>query len=159
MEYQQFQGPGFTMETPTDWVIQSSPQFQALFLAPPREHATRPNLAVAVRPVQLDVTVLAVADEARKVQEREYPRYEILGEHDYTETGGAAFQRLYAWFNEDRRAQILQWQTFVVVGRVLFTLTTTRLAEDEDGEILDEMFLHMMKSFAIQLPLVPASEL
>lgn len=136
------------MEVPTDWFVTATPQFQALFLAPPTPDAIRANLAVSMRPVKDDVTVASVAEAARANQEREYPQYEILTEVDFTDRGGVGFQRCYRWFNQSQNAEVLQVQTFFVVKQILYTLTATRSKSSVSPE-LDDLFDYMVTSFRI----------
>jgi hypothetical protein len=150
MEYKHFRGPGFTLEIPTDWFISSSPEFQAIFVAPPTPNPVQPNLVIAVRFLQPGATVNDVAAETQAIQSAEYPQYHILAEHDYTQTGGVAIQRLYQWVSEEGTL-VLQHQTFVLIGQVLYTLTATRLAGDSpDDQAVDDAFVHMMRSFQPQ---------
>jgi len=151
VEYKHFEGPGFQMEVPTNWFISSSLQFQAIFLAPPPFEGIQPNLAIAVRRIQPDITVGDIAEEARLVQEREYPYFEVFSENDTTDQGGAAFQRLYQWYNRETDQLVLQLQTFVVTSEVLFTLTATRsVVEDTSGLPIDDVFMHMIRSFRLE---------
>jgi hypothetical protein len=145
MNFMNFEGPTFTMEVPTNWFVTSSPQFQALFLAPPGEDTIRTNFAVSMRPVEADVTVKAVAETARANQEKEYPDYDVLKEVDFTEQGGVGFQRHYRWFNQQQDAEIIQAQTFFVVKQILYTLTATRSVDSD----IDDIFDHMAASFRI----------
>jgi hypothetical protein len=148
MTYMHFQGPTFTMEVPTNWFVSATPQFQALFLASPTQDPVRANLAVSMRPVEKDVTVEAVAEAAKANQEREYPEYEVLAEVDFTDQGGAGFQRCYQWLNQQHDAEVIQVQTFFVVNQILYTLTATRSKSSASPE-LDDVFDHMVTSFRI----------
>lgn len=150
MPYMNFQGPNFSLEVPTDWVVSSSPQFQAIFLGPLYE-PVRPNVLVSLRPVEEGVTPEAVAESARETQEREYPGYEVLGEVDYREHGGIGIARSYRWVNPTNKVPVIQTQAFFVFAKILFTLTSTR-AEDvseETARELDEVFDHMLQTFRI----------
>lgn len=150
MQYMNFRGPNFTLETPTDWVISSTPQLQAIFLAP-NQHPIRPNLAVSLRPVEEQVTVQAVAESAEVNQEREYPQFTVIEEIDFTETGGNGFLRRYRWFNATHKTSVDQSQAFFLYQRILYTLTATRPTELEPAESndLDAIFDHMIRSFRI----------
>lgn len=158
MEYKHFQGPGFSMEIPTDWFISSSPESQIIILAPPTETGARPNIAVSMRVVQDDVTLLDLAAEAREIQAEEYADYEVLGEEDYTETGGIAFQRFYQWVPQTSGEPVLQVQTFILAGQILFTITATRFASETEGDTYDEVFGHVIRSFRVEVPLTPVEE-
>lgn len=157
MDTKHFQGPGFSLQVPTDWFISSSPQLQVIFFAPPEADGFRANLAIAMRLLQGDVALNAVATEARRIQEAEYPEYQVIREFDFTEQGGIAIQRVYRWWDETAGRPLLQMQTFVLAGQVLFTLTATRIARDgAPGEALDAIFNQMVNSFRIEIP--PESE-
>lgn len=151
MEYKYFNGPGFQIQVPTEWFISSSLQFQAIFLAPPPFEGIQPNLAIAVRRIKPEITVLDIANEARRVQEREYPYFEVLSENDATPEGGAAFQRLYQWYNRGLDQFVLQLQTYIVIPEVLFTLTATRSIVDDISALpIDEVFKYMLRSFRLE---------
>lgn len=159
MTYKEFRGPGFIMEIPTDWYITSSPQFQARFLAPVDEEQglRRANMAVAMRAVKAGVSVKAVAEETRRVQEAEYPHYTIIEEQDLTQNNGVLFHRVYHWLNEQAGFQVVQAQTFIILGRVLFTLTASRPVDSPRAEMLDEAFAHMARSFRV-IPVPPPED-
>lgn len=149
MNYMQFQGPGFEMEIPTNWLITSSPQYQAMFLAPQDEQVgMRANLMVTLRPVTEDVTLQRVAEETRRMQEREYADYTVTDEVDFSEQGGSLFVRRYQWHNARNNLDVAQIQGFVKFADVLFTLTATRLNQPEQA-YLDEIFEDMINSFRI----------
>lgn len=150
MEYMSFRGPNFLMEVPTDWVVSSSPQFQAIFLAP-HEHGVRPNLVVSLRPVEPQVTVAATAESARANQERQYPEYEVLEEVDFTESGGSGFLRRYQWFNAANSSAVVQTQALFLHQQILYTLTATRAIDMESptAEDIDTIFEYMIRSFRV----------
>jgi len=145
MTFMDFQGPGFMLRTPTDWYITSSPQLQAVFVGPQTDGGVRPNLTVAIRPVEADVTPLAVAAEARKTQENQYPEYEVQAETDFAEQGGAGFIRRYRWLNSDRNVPVVQVQAFHVYEGLLYTLTAT--STEVDFPDVEQTFDTMLMSF------------
>ena len=144
MAFMQFQGPGFIMETPTDWLITSSAQFQVMFLGP-QTGVVRPNLMVTIRPVEEGATAPQVAAEALAIQQREYPDYTLLEENDYTASGGLAFVRKYTWRSPEHDAYILQIQAFFIFSGAIFTLTATCLRDSDAA--LESTFNHMIRSF------------
>jgi len=150
MAFMNFDGPNFTMEVPTNWIVTSSPQFQAIFLGP-NDPLVRSNLVISLRPVEANVTYQAVGASAREAQEREYPQYQILQEIDFGAQGGTGMLRHYRWVNAENNATIIQVQAFFVVGQILFTLTGTRGAHlgVEAGQEVDEIFNHMIQTFRI----------
>ncbi len=145
MAYMNFQGPGFTLEIPTDWYITSSPQFQAIFLGTSTTEGVRPNLSIAIRPVEADVTPEAVAAESLRIQQAQYSEYEVLEEIDFSEQGGSGFWRRYQWLNDSHNMKIVQIQVFLVNDSLLHTLTatTTQTYYDE----IQATLVHMLTSF------------
>lgn len=157
MEFKHFNGPGFELQVPTDWLISSSLQFQAIFLAPEPYKGVQPNLAISLQRIKPEITVTEIAEEARRVQERDYPYFEVLSENDTTPEGGIAFQRLYQWYNTGVEQLLLQLQVFIVIPEVLFTLTATRsVVNDESALPLDDVFKYMIRSFRLQGTVEPA---
>lgn len=149
MSFMNFQGPTFTMQVPTTWFVNSSPQFQAIFTAPKGE-GVQANLIVSIRPVKAEVTAVSVAQTARDTQTREYPQYEVLEETAVTDAPVPYFRRSYRWYNTERKTAILQSQAYYVHKNRLYTLTATQPAigvdSDETNKILDQM----MDSFKLE---------
>jgi hypothetical protein len=148
MDTMNFQGPTFTMLVPTQWLITSSPRFQAIFVAPPTADGVRANLAVAMTPVQDMVTLEAVVVDARKVQETEYPQFQVLAEGPITEKAGEGFRRTYRWVSSDQNLPLQQTQEFFLRGGMLYTLTATR-EDREAGKVFDEPLEQMLVSFSL----------
>jgi len=147
--YMQFRGPGFEIEIPTDWLITSAPEYQVMFLGPKYNGELRPNLVITIRPVDENVFPEQIAKETQKIQEKEYPEYQVLEEVDYGKEGGTAFLHRYSWHNSQYDKDILQIQCFFVVARILFTITATRPRDYE--QTLDEIFEYMIGSFRLSL--------
>jgi len=141
-----FQGPGFQMDVPTDWVITSSPQFQAMFIAPSETDGLRANLMITMRPVKPEVTLEEVARLAKETQQKEYTEFEVVEEGELTVSGSKGYQRLYRWFNQEAGTQVLQRQVMLMGGRVLVTLTSTRPV-NEQAAPFDKQFASMIDSF------------
>jgi len=150
MQYMSFQGPNFTMEVPTNWLVSASPQFQAIFVKP-GDYSISPNLVISLRPVEVGVTYKAVAESAREAQAQQYPEYEVTAEVDYGAAGGTGMMRHYKWLNADSDELVMQAQAFFVVGQLLFTLTATRGNEPDKAEAieLDNTFKYMIETFRI----------
>ena len=125
-----FQGPGFTLTVPSDWLIQASQTVQAAFLSPDRGQPFRANLVITLRPVQPDVTATVVAAAASESQLQEYPQYTIQVETSAKAGAIEGFYRRYRWFNVQENLAVLQSQSFFVHQQVLFTLTATCLTDD-----------------------------
>jgi len=152
MQMMSFRGPTFLLEVPTTWVVSSTPQFQALFLGP-IDYIVRPSIAVSMRPVKADVTVTAVAEQAKVSQGKSYPQYQVLNEADYSQQG-SAFIRQYSWHNESKQVDIVQIQAYILHSQVLYTLTATRPASiaDEEAAALDGLYDHAIQSFRVVVP-------
>lgn len=140
-----FKGPGFTMLAPSDWYVFSSPQFQAMFVSPTKGGEERPNLMVTIRPVQPDVTVEAVAQNARKTQEKEYNEFAVIREGTIDTETGKGYDRAFSWLKEDQNARIIQRQVMYVVGGLLYTFTATRTDRPESAGV-DPVFDRMLAS-------------
>ena len=149
MLFMNFRGPSFTMQVPSNWYITSSPQFQAMFVAPPSAAGQRANLAVAITPVKDDVTAQSVAEAAKQTQQKEYAEYQVLTEGDYPTSAGPGYQRQYKWYNRDRDAHIMQRQVFYVAGQMLHTVTATR-QESGDASEFDQILDQMLASFKME---------
>jgi len=143
-----FQGPGFTLKVPSDWMINASPTVQAAFLAPNHGQPLRANLVITLRPVQADVTATEVAVTAAESQANEYSEYQFDQEKPITAGTIEGVYRRYRWTNDNPKVPLIQSQTFFVYQRVLFTLTATcTLTEQPQMQpILDEM----VESFVIE---------
>jgi hypothetical protein len=141
-----FQGPGFHMDVPTDWLITSSPQFQVVFIAPPEKYG-RANLAINIRPVTKDATLEEIQQTAAKMQQRDYAKYQLESEGELPNTNGMGYQRTYTWFNERNNVHVYQKQLMFLVNEMLTTITITRELEPKSKEV-DEIFNQMLASFA-----------
>lgn len=144
--YVEFRGPGFTLEAPSDWLITSSTQYQAMFVAP-LSGDVRPNLMITLRPVSAEVTAAEVAEVALQTQRKEYAEYEILEEKDFSESGGSGIYRQYRWLELKKGNYIVQTQYYFVYDQVIYTMTATRL--DSTNPELDEIFRHIIFSFRL----------
>jgi len=159
-EYKNFQGPTFSMQIPTDWLITSSPQLQAAFVAPKNEQnlsaqpesgeEIRSNLIVSMRRLKAGTSVVAVAEAAKTSQENEYPKYRVIQEEEISGRELSGFQRTYTWVKADKPIRVQQQQTFFLASNILYTLTSTRPDTDEVKSV-DKIFEQMVHSFEAQL--------
>jgi hypothetical protein len=115
-----FQGPGFTMQVPSDWFITATPTVQAMFVAPYRGHPLRANCLITIRPVQdaLD------------------------------QDGTPGIFRLYHWRNPEHNTPVVQSQTYFVKQNLLYTLTTTSDMDEKDAS--EPIFERMVGSFKLE---------
>jgi hypothetical protein len=148
MNWMTFVGPTFTLQMPTDWLAMASPQFQAMLAAPGFDGKVRPNLIIAMRQVQDDVTASAVADSTRATQEKEYPEYRVVSEQDYAAEDSQGVLRVYEWHDTAQDKRLRQVQVYFIAGRTLYTITATRALDSTQGEALDQVFNTMLQSFA-----------
>jgi hypothetical protein len=77
MEYMEFIGAGFTLQTPTEWLITSSPEHQVIFLGPNNPQGVRPSVMVAIRGVDDSVTVEKLVTETQSAHQTQLPQ--IIG--------------------------------------------------------------------------------
>ena len=155
MTFMNFQGPTFTMQVPTDWFINSSPQFQAIFTSPKDSNSdVWANLLISIRPVRDEVTANAIAREAKDTQQQEYPDYEVLEEIEGADDPNkpiSYFQRLYRWRNIEKKIHILQCQAYYIYQNRLYTLTATQPSSKAKNDELDKTLLKIMESFTLEL--------
>lgn len=123
MEFKNFQGPNFITQIPTDWFISSSPDFQAIFLAPPEADDTRANLTVSIRRLSEPTTIPEFVQQVELERQKDYADYTPIEEVDYTASGGSGYQSIFRWYNEARETYVYQLQALYLVNDVLFTLT------------------------------------
>ncbi|RMD66927.1 DUF1795 domain-containing protein [Candidatus Parcubacteria bacterium] len=145
MEMMNFEGPGFTLQVPSNWFITSTPQIQAMFVAPPRKGG-RANFMVTLRPVEKDVTLDQVVQTSLDTMQKEYAQFELLQAGEYQKGDLIGHQRLYTWFSKEHNAPILQRQVIFIADQILYTLTTTRV-NISSLEDLDAVFEQMIASF------------
>ncbi|MCA9882081.1 MAG: DcrB-related protein [Anaerolineae bacterium] len=143
-----FYGPGFTIDAPSDWLVASSPQYQAAFMGPDGQ-PIRPNLIIAINAVEPDVTVPKLASETRERQQSEYPAYEILNEQSNDDE--SAFIRKFRWINPDNERPVVQTQMYLIDNNMLYSLTGSRSDELNHSTVndLDDTLNHMFGSFSV----------
>jgi hypothetical protein len=146
-----FVGPTFTLEVPTDWFVMATAQYQAVFTDPEEVDGFQANVAIAIRPVEEQVTVAAVAEAAKQTQAKEYQEYRILDEVTIDETPPAV-KRTYTWKHPELGEDIKQSQYFCLHNGRLYTLTATRLANSANVQIVDANINHMIDTFAMRSP-------
>jgi hypothetical protein len=143
-----FQGPGFSLQVPSDWFNTAAPQIQAMFIAPPRQ-GVRANLMITLRPLDEAVTLEEVVRSSLETQKKEYAEFELLEDSEYKHEDLIGHQHYYKWFSKEHNARIVQRQVMFVRDRILTTITTTRT--DFPGvEDLDNTFDTMINSFMFQ---------
>ncbi len=147
METKEFRGPGFALMIPTEWLISSSLDFQAIFLAPRHADSTQANLTISMRQLEAGATLDAVLRALRDTQTRAYPQFRLIGEYDFSQEGGSGFMQRYRWQNTNQNAAFVQTQALFLVERILFTLTGT--APEQHADSYDGLFEKMVESFRV----------
>jgi hypothetical protein len=145
-----FQGPNFTLKTPSNWFINATPDIQAMFVEPqPGEGKLRANLLISLQVVQPGVTTEAVMRTARETQIAEYPEFKVEDEGIITGKAVDGRFQFYTWLNPESRLRVLQSQSFYIANRVLFTLTST-CDLSRQGEIMP-ILSEMLAAFTIEI--------
>jgi hypothetical protein len=148
VEMKRFEGPGFNMQIPTNWLISSTPAYQAMFFAPREDDDTQANMTVSIRKLEEGGSLLEVVNVARAKQVEEYPQFQVLEEVDYTEKGGTGYKQKYRWHNEDAKQDVVQTQAFFMFDQFIFSLTGTTFLQH--AEKYDPIIEDMIKSFRIR---------
>jgi hypothetical protein len=144
-----FLGPTFTLEVPTDWFVMATPQYQAVFTDPQEVDGFQANVAIAIRPVEEQVSITAVAESAKLTQTKEYPAYRVLEEETFDQIP-PAIKRTYVWHHPKLGTDIKQTQYFYLQDDRLYTLTATRLAESANVDSVDDIVNHMIDTFTMR---------
>ena len=144
-EMMNFQGPGFHMQVPTDWLITSNPEVQAMFVAPPQA-GMRANLMITLRPLEASATLDAILSSALEIQKKDYPEFTLLEQGQFSIGDVIGHQHFYKWYNEKHTASVVQRQVLIVLNQVLTTITTTRM-DVESVEDVDQAFAAILSSF------------
>jgi hypothetical protein len=152
MNTMRFQGPGFALDAPTDWLITASPQAQAIFLGPDI-NGVRSNLIVTIRSVAESATLKDLARLADESQRALSTAYTVINEHDYSDEGGAAFVRSFTRIVGEG-TEVFQIQALFLLNGNLFTMTGTRANEGDPARLagIDATLEHMVFSFVLSMP-------
>ena len=140
-----FQGPGFSLQIPTDWLITSDQNFQAIFLAI-NESKPRPNLSIAMRKLDDDVTLADVINITQRTKQEQYENYQSL---ESIQPSEFAWIHRYQWHQPELGIGIYQVQVAFLVQNILFTLLGTCLVSQVGT--YDSVFTDMYSSFRINL--------
>jgi len=119
-----FQGPTFALLYPSDWLVSSNADLQAIFLGPVLGQS-RPTMTISLRPIEDGLSAPQIALATRQSQQANYAEYQVLEEIDFTAQGGFSYLRRYQWRHPESGLMLLQTQLFIVYGRLLYILTTT----------------------------------
>lgn len=144
MKYIPFKGPGFTLQRPDTWTATASLDYQTMFSDEMNDWGIRPNLLLAIRPINDDASLLDVMEQARIMGEKELHNYTIIEETDKSREGWV--QRRYGWVRPEDDLGIVQTQRFYRLGNLLFAFTATRTEHEAE---YDEIFHHILDSFQL----------
>lgn len=144
MNYIPFKGPGFTLQRPATWQATASLDYQTMFADDMNEWGIRPNVLLAIRPINDDASLVDVMEQARIIGEKELNGYTILEEIDKSREGWV--ERRYGWVRPDDDLGIVQTQRFYRYGNLLFAFTATRTEHEPE---YDEIFHHILNSFQL----------
>lgn len=147
MNYIPFKGPGFTLERPATWMTTASLDYQTMFADDVNEWGIRPNILLAIRPINDDASLIDVMEQARIIGEKELNGYTILDEIDRSDEGWV--ERRYGWVRPENDLGIVQIQRFYRRGNLLFAFTATRTEHEPE---YDEVFHHILDSFQFSSP-------
>jgi len=147
----EFQGPGFTMEVPSEWRVMASPQFQAIFFSPLiGQDPRRANLTVALQDVPDDTTARALVDVLNRMQADSYPDFSVVCETADAAGEVSKIQRTLRWRNPSSGETVLQHQACHVRDGLACILTGSRPdgLPDDVATGVDGVFQRMLASFA-----------
>jgi len=150
-----FQGPLFTLRSPSDWYVTSTPDIQAMFIEPNRGQEIRANVIISLRPVQENVTVDGVLGSAQEQQRAQYPEFNLVAQEEVQAGEGVGKYQMYTWVNPENGVPVLQAQAFFIVNNLLFTLTAT--CDQREQEEATPVFNEMFGSLRISAPPAPAN--
>lgn len=147
--FMQFEGPTFTLQVPTNWLITSSPKLQAIFVEPVRESQHQPaSLLISMRKLKEDATLTEIVLETKKSQQREFPQYKELSEETVTRDKINGISITYQWYNAKTSSKIYQQQVFFLVSQILYTLTASN-PNTETADEVENILKRMIDSFQI----------
>lgn len=145
-----YEGENFIAKVPTDWLVTSSPRFQAIFLSNYTSEKEQANFMVSLRVLHEGVTTKQIASAAKTRQQNAYPGYDLREEGLFHIVNGKGFYHLYQWSREEDNLQILQRQVFVVVNGKLYTLTSTQPGDALiNNSKIENTLLEINQSFTI----------
>lgn len=146
--YLDFRGPNFTLEVPSHWQSGATAQVQALFVAPAQDLPLAPSFAVALRPVQAEVTLETLAAQMRTQMPEEYPGFAWQEDATRTLAGQPAVILAYTWRNPDLALEITQRQVLLYQEPYIYILTAT-LPEGAAAQVAADM-QHMETTFTLE---------
>lgn len=110
----------------------------------PQTDDFHPSVVIQRRPAGVNDQSVALADQALGVMQSALAKFKLVGRKDVLVLDHAAHVIQYTWEDGSKRA-LMQWQTFVVIGRSAFILTATCLTAQADNS--GPLLIDVMKSF------------
>jgi hypothetical protein len=151
VEYQHFEHPDFEIDIPAGWMKIPSSRFEAVFVMPPFPEGPGINIAITIIKVSKPTSFEEVVTDLRRVQEADYPGYQIHDEHMLEFPNQSGFAQFYTWENTEDHIAIAQTQIIVLSQTALkvgiLTFTRPLNVNKEDVKILDALFYNMASSF------------
>jgi hypothetical protein len=136
MEYKQFLGPGFETMIPTDWLISSTPRFQAIFTAPQRTGKGTANLMIRIEKAYKDYGLPELRKAIKDNIQSRGKNAETILEEETKLAGLPAFHGLYRIKPEKGKNTVLVRQMVCTDKTTMMLITASREAGEEPG--LDE---------------------
>lgn len=144
-----FQGPGFFMRMPTNWLIVSEDDGRIAFIGP-KVGAAHAGFTTKVAPsVGADGAVVDHASAAKSAiteQKKSRENFTILSEEDLSTESMHAYMIYCHWYNPEIDMILVQRQLYTVYNNLLYTLTSSVPNSDHISEF-DRLFMGMFGSF------------
>lgn len=148
METMPFSGPGFEMHVPTNWLIQATPQHQAIFLSPPRKDLAGASLVVDMQMVEDKVTLKDVSAMLKAVRQKVVPKAEVILEEESSLDRRPAWHTLYRYQHPETKQEVVQRIIALVVDGMMISLTASRPAGKQAE--MDSALAIMIGSFTFR---------
>ncbi|MCB9137908.1 MAG: hypothetical protein H6642_06135 [Caldilineaceae bacterium] len=143
-----FQGPGFVVQKPSEWLAVATEQYQAALLGP-MVGSARVGFLVSVTDVDKDDDPLKeVFERIKGEQQEKLTNYHVAMERDLSRDNVQAYSRNFTWYNGSIDMVIVERQVFMQVGATRFVVTSTQ----PNSEVLaqfDKLFVEMFNSFRV----------
>lgn len=144
-----FQGPGFVIQMPTNWLIVNGDDGTIAFIGPTVGNA-RAGFTIAVEPIESDgresLTYTTAAADAKRRLAEERQNFTILNEQDISTDALPAYTHYFHSYNPTIDMVILQRQVFASGNNSVITLTSS-VPNTSHLDEFDRLFLKMIQSF------------
>lgn len=143
-----YQGPGFTVRKPSDWLAVATEQYQAAFLGP-MIGAARAGFFVAVSPATDQRPVGQLFADIKGEQQAALDSYRVVSEQERVHEDFSALSRNFTWYNAAVNMVIAERQLFMHANDFLYIVTSTQ-PNNEHMDEFDALFVDMFNSFRVQ---------